>query len=181
MFHLAVAPGLELRQLELCDAGPLFELADRNRERLREWLNWVDRTRCADDVRQFIAAALEQWEAGLGPNAAILLDGAIIGSVGAHPYDLARRNCSIGYWIDEAHAGKGVVTRCAARFLDYLFDEVKLHRVEIRCGAGNDRSCAIPERLGFTREGVLREAEWVSGRWVDLVVWGLLEQEWKRA
>jgi len=54
-----------------------------------------------------------------------------------------------------------------------------MHRVEIRCGTGNHRSCAVPERLGFTREGVLREAQWVSGRWVDLVVWGMLEQEWK--
>jgi ribosomal-protein-serine acetyltransferase len=65
--------------------------------------------------------------------------------------------------------------------LDYLFDELGLHRVEIRCGTGNTRSCAIPERLGFTREGVLRQGEWVNDRWVDLVVWGMLEVEWRVA
>ena len=64
--------------------------------------------------------------------------------------------------------------------LDHIFDELGLHRVEIRCGTGNLRSCAIPERLGFTREGVVREAEWVNDRWVDLVVWGILEEDWRR-
>ena len=180
MFHKVVPPGIELRQLELGDAEPLFALADRNRERLREWLYWVDRTRSAEDVRQFIAGALDQSNAGLGPQAAILLNGEIIGSMGAHPFDTIRRSTSIGYWVDEAHAGKGIVTRCAAAFLDYLFDEAELHRVEIRCGTDNHRSCAIPERLGFTREGVLREAELVGDRWIDLVVWGMLAQDWKR-
>jgi ribosomal-protein-serine acetyltransferase len=60
-----------------------------------------------------------------------------------------------------------------------LFDEVELHRVTIQCGTGNHRSCAIPERLGFSREGVLREAEWVNDRWVDLVVWGMLASDWR--
>jgi ribosomal-protein-serine acetyltransferase len=181
MFHRVVAPGLELRQFLSSDAGEVFAVVDRNRERLREWLFWVDGTHSADQVREFIEAAQQQWDEGLGPNAAILYEGRIIGSMGSHHYDLARRNCSIGYWLDKAHAGRGIVTRCAASLLDYLFDEANLHRVEIRCGTGNHRSCAIPERLGFTREGVLRDAEWVGGRWVDLVVWGLLEHEWRRS
>ena len=54
-----------------------------------------------------------------------------------------------------------------------------MHRVEIRCATGNTRSCAIPARLGFTREGVLREAEIVGGRFLDLVVWSLLEQDYQ--
>jgi ribosomal-protein-serine acetyltransferase len=65
--------------------------------------------------------------------------------------------------------------------LDYLFEELGLHRVEIRCGTGNTRSCAIPERLGFTREGLLREAEWVNDRWLDLAVWGMTAEQWRAA
>ena len=63
--------------------------------------------------------------------------------------------------------------------LDYLFNELRLERMEIRCATGNTRSCAIPERLGFTREGVLRHGEWVNDRWVDLVVWGMLQEDWR--
>jgi ribosomal-protein-serine acetyltransferase len=70
------------------------------------------------------------------------------------------------------------MTRCCANLIDYLFREVGLHRVTIQCGTGNQRSCAIPERLGFTREGITREGEWVNDRWLDLVVWSMLERDW---
>ena len=180
LFSLAVAPGIELRQFEMGDAERVFAVADRNRAYLREWLPWVDRTHCVEEIRDYIAARLEQLEANQGPNAAILLDGEIAGAVGCHPIDWANRNCSVGYWIDAACQGRGVMTRCCAAMTTYLFEEMAVHRVTIQCGVGNRKSCAIPERLGFTREGVMREAEWVNDRWVDLVVWGMLAQDWKR-
>lgn len=179
-FYLEVAPGIELRQVQLADADALFALTDRNREYLREWLPWVDNTRSVNDTRNFIVSALAQFEAGHGPNAAIWVDGAIAGSVGCHPIDWANRSCSIGYCIDAVHQRKGIVSRSTERLIDYLFGEMRLHRVVIQCGTGNHKSCAIPRRLGFTREGVLHEAEWVSGRWVDLVVWSMLEQNWRK-
>lgn len=180
MFRKPIAPGLEMRLLDTGDAKPLYMLADRNRQRLRRWLPWVDQTRSQEDVRLFILRVLEQYHANLGPQTGIWLDGSLCGTVGCHPIDWSNRNCSLGYWIDSAQEGKGVITRCCVAMLDYLFDELGLHRAEIRCGTGNQRSCAIPERLGFTREGVVREAEWVNDRWVDLVVWGILEEEWRR-
>jgi ribosomal-protein-serine acetyltransferase len=179
LFHLVVAPGIELRQFEMSDAETLFTVADRNRPYLREWLPWVDRTHSADEIRDYIAARLEQFEARQGPNAAICLNGEIVGALGCHPIDWANRHCSIGYWIDAAHQGKGMMTRSCAALIDYLFHEMGIHRVTIQCGTGNPKSCAVPERLGFTREGVMREAEWVNDRWVDLVVWGMLAQDWK--
>jgi ribosomal-protein-serine acetyltransferase len=179
MFHIEVAPGFELRQFQMEDAEAVYAAADRNRAYLREWLPWVDRTRSAADIRDFIAARLEQFDRDQGPNAAIWLDGEIVGAVGCHPIDWLNRNCSLGYWLDATRQGKGVITRAVAGLIDYLFDDLGLHRITIQCGTGNHRSCAIPERLGFTREGVLREAEWVNDRWVDLVVWSMLAQDWK--
>jgi ribosomal-protein-serine acetyltransferase len=63
--------------------------------------------------------------------------------------------------------------------LEYLFDALELHRVEIRCGTGNTSSCAIPARLGFVQEGVARESQLVSGRWIDLSIWSMLREEWR--
>jgi ribosomal-protein-serine acetyltransferase len=179
MFHRVVAPGLELRQFQMQDAEEVFATADRNRDYLREWLPWVDKTRSPADIRDFIAARLEQFEANDGPTAAIHLDGRIVGAVGVHPIDWLNRACHLGYWLDPAEQGKGIVTRSVAVILDYLFEEVELHRVTIQCGTGNQKSCAIPERLGFTREGMMRDAQWVNDRWVDLVVWGMLARDWK--
>jgi ribosomal-protein-serine acetyltransferase len=106
--------------------------------------------------------------------------GEFAGGIGCHAIDWANRNCSIGYWVDAAHQGNGIVTRCCASMLDYLFDELGLHRVVIECGTGNARSCAIPERLGFRREGIKREAQLVGGRWLDLAMWSMLESDWPR-
>lgn len=179
MFRLAVAPGIEMRQYGPQDAEPIYALVDRNREHLRQWLPWVDHTHSAADVHDFIGRVRAQLDANQGPNTGIWADGVMVGNVGCHPIDWSNRNCSIGYWLDAGCQGRGLITRCCTVLLDYLFEEAGLHRVEIRCGTGNTRSCAIPQRLGFTREGVSFEAEWVGGRWVDLVVWGVLEHTWR--
>jgi ribosomal-protein-serine acetyltransferase len=179
MFRLQVAPGIQLKLLDTTEAKALYALADRNRARLRQWLPWVDQTRSPEDVRLFILRVLEQYHSNLGPQAGIWVDGVLSGTVGCHPIDWANRNCSLGYWLDAAGEGKGVITRCCAALADYAFDVLKLHRLEIRCGTGNLRSCAIPRRLGFTREGVARQAEWVNDRWVDLEIWSMLEDDWR--
>jgi ribosomal-protein-serine acetyltransferase len=141
----------------------------------------VDRTQSADDVRLFIDEVVTpQWADNRGPQCGIWIDGALAGSVGCHPIDWANRGCSIGYWIESRRQGQGIVTRSVAGMLDYLFDEMRLHRVVIQCGVGNRRSCAVPARLGFTKEGVLRQAERVNDRWLDLATWIILEDEWRR-
>lgn len=180
MFRRSVADNLELRQFMAEDAEPLFAEVERNREYLRHWLPWVDATTSSDVVLSFISRSEEQFEDGLGPNFGIWLEGALIGSIGCHPIDHANRRCSLGYWIAAGQQGRGTITRCCAHLLDYLFAELGLHRAEIHCGTGNARSGAIPRRLGFRQEGVMREAEWVSGRWVDLEIWSMLEADWQQ-
>jgi ribosomal-protein-serine acetyltransferase len=63
--------------------------------------------------------------------------------------------------------------------LEYLFDAKRLHRAVIQCAVGNLRSGAVPERIGFTKEGVLRHAQLLGNRWLDLAVWSMLEEEWR--
>ena len=179
MFVRKVAPGIELRLFEPRDAESVFVAVERNRIYLREWLPWVDVTSSAEDLRQFILKVREQFAAGRGPQCGIWVDGAVAGSLGCHPIDWPNRNCSIGYWIDQRHQGRGITTRCCESMLEYLFDELELHRVTIQCGVANTRSCAIPQRLGFSREGLIREGEWVNDRWLDLVSWGLLDCDWR--
>ncbi len=180
MFHLAVAPGVELRLFGLEDAPEIFGLVERNRARVGRWLPWVEHTHTVADVERFLREqAIPQYEDNRGVHAGIRVTGELAGSVGCHPIDWANRSTSIGYWIDSAYEGRGLITRSCELFLDYLFGDMQLHRVEIRCGTGNHRSCAVPERLGFVREGVAREAEWVHGGFHDLYVWSMLEQDWR--
>lgn len=179
MFRRGVAPGIEIRLFDLQEAEAIYAEVNRGREYLRRWLPWVDLTTSAADIREFISRVRGQYDANQGPQAGIWIEGAFAGSVGCHPVDWHNRTCSIGYWIAEQHQGKGIITRCCTTLLNYLFEDLRLHRVVIQCGTGNARSCAIPQRLGFVREGIAREGEWVNDRWIDLVVWSILEDEWR--
>lgn len=179
MFRRVAGPGIIMRQLEDADAEAIFAAADRNRSHLGEWLPWVARTSSAQDVRDFIGKARAQYQENRSPSSGIWMDGELAGCIGCHVVDYENRNCSIGYWLDHARQGQGIMTRCCTVLLDYLFGELQVHRVEIRAATGNVRSCAIPERLGFTREGIAREAQWVGERWLDMVIWSMLEAEWR--
>jgi ribosomal-protein-serine acetyltransferase len=87
------------------------------------------------------------------------------------------RKTGIGYWLAEEHQGRGLMTRAVQAVTDYAFDELELNRVEIQAGRDNRRSRAIPERLGFQQEGVLRDYERVGDRYLDIVVYALLAGE----
>lgn len=87
-------------------------------------------------------------------------------------------NAEIGVFIAASARGRGIVTRVVAAMLDWAFDERGLHRVEWRCASGNQASRRIPQRLGFTHEGTLREVFPVREERQDLEVWALLASEW---
>lgn len=179
MFHLDLGGGLELRLLEERHAEEVFRATERNREQLREWLPWVDRTHSVEEPRQFILKSLEQYANREALSAGIFAYGELAGTIGLHKVDMLNHGTSIGYWLGGAYQGRGLMTRACRAMVSHAFAEYALHRIEIRCAPGNVKSCAIPQRLGFVREGTAREAEWVNDRYLDLVIWGMLVQDWK--
>lgn len=178
MFRWDIGDHIELRLLEEHHADEVYAAVERNRDHLRRWLPWVDRTRGVEDVRNFLSGASDAYHRGEELHAGIFSYGKFAGTVAHHRIDVLNRNVSIGYWLDATVEGKGIMTRCCRTLVRHLFEERKLHRVEIRCASGNTRSCAVANRLGFTREGVMRDNQWVNDRYLDMVVWSLLEQEY---
>ena len=86
----------------------------------------------------------------------------------------------MGYWLDAGFEGRGLVTRAVTAVLDHAFGPLGLHRVELQTTTDNTRSLRVAERLGFTQEGVLREAAAFPGERRDVVVHGLLAREWHK-
>jgi ribosomal-protein-serine acetyltransferase len=178
-------PGMELpprldalgiRPLGAEDASELYALVKANPD-LEDWMPWAEKQDLAATER-FIAGTEKQLSENDGFQAAIAPDGPIIGVVGFHSVDWVNRNTSIGYWLSAEARGKGVMTTAVGALVDHAFSEWKLHRIEIHCAPENRRSRAIPERLGFREEATLRETELVGSRYLDSVVYGLLEKEW---
>jgi len=80
--------------------------------------------------------------------------------------------------VGQSHQGRGLVPHATAALLTRAFRVDGLNRVEIRCAEGNHRSRAVPRRLGFQEEGLLRDAEWLYDHFVDHVVYGMLAADW---
>ena len=179
MFTCRIDDALELRPLEHAHADDLYAVVDQNRAYLRRWMGWVDKTKGVEDIRDFIGRSLEQHARNDGFVAGVWHDGRIVGTIGMLYLRPEPRRTEIGYWLAEPLQGKGIVTRGCRRFIDYLFDDVKLNRVEIRCATENHRSRAIPKRLGFKEEGVLRQMQVTDGGLVDHAVYGMLAGEWR--
>ena len=91
------------------------------------------------------------------------------------------RSAEVGYWLDAGFEGRGLVTRALTAVLDHAFGPLGLRRVGLEATADNVRSRSVAERLGFTQEGVLREAAAFPDERRDLVVYGLLAREWRKA
>ena len=169
----------ELRLVEEADAEKLFGLIDRNRQYLRRWLPWVDGNMTINDTLAFIRHSQEQYAGRKGFQTAIWFSDEIAGIIGYHPIDWQNGTVMIGYWLGEQFQGKGIMTESCRALVNYAFDELKLNRVEIRCATGNTKSCAIPVRLQFTEEGVIKEGEWLYDHFVDLVLYRMLAHDWK--
>ncbi len=180
MFVWRLNEHTELRLVEERHAEALFDLVDRNRHHLREWLPWVDGSNSVEDTREFIRGVLRRFADGNGFAAGIWHHGVLAGMIDLHAIDYVNHSTSIGYWISRGFQGKGIVTTACRAVVDYAFEELGLNRVEIRCAPGNRRSRAIPERLGFVQEGTLRQVQWLNDRFEDLVVYSMLANEWRR-
>lgn len=171
---------IELQIMQHHHAEPLYKIIDASRSYLGEWLPWVAGAKSSQDTLDFIDTTVEQFKSNKGFQSVIILDGAVSGAIGFHAIDWSHLKCSIGYWLAPGLQGRGVMTRCTQFIVGYAFEQYQLHRVEIRCGEGNLRSRAIPERLGFVKEGVARECEKMSdGRFISHVVYGMLARDWK--
>lgn len=179
MFRYEIGVDAELRMLQDRHAEELFALVDRNREYLREWLPFLDATTSVEDERDFIKSALERFASDGSFAAGIWFKGKIAGGIGLHAIDWANKKTSIGYWISEDCQGHGLVTRSCVALIDYAINELGLNRVEMHVAPENIKSRAIPERLGFTQEGILRRVAWHYDHYLDLVVYAMLSDEWK--
>ena len=95
-------------------------------------------------------------------------------------FDINRlHHCAeIGYWLSERFTGRGIVTRGTAALLDHAFGPLELNRVIIRAATTNARSYAVAVRLGFTKEGVERQRVRHPDHYDDMVVYGMLADEW---
>lgn len=169
---------LVLRRFRPADAETLA--AYRSAPEVARYQSWeapypVEKARYA--VESMVAADPEQpgwfqWAIEL------TAERAHIGDVGVNLHDNLMQ-AEIGYTLAPERQGHGYATEAVRAVLDHLFRVRGLHRVSAECDARNIASARLLERLGFTREGLLRQQTWIKGEWTDDLRYGLLAEEWR--
>jgi ribosomal-protein-serine acetyltransferase len=178
MFYRQLDNESELRLPHTWQAEAIFAAVDANREHLRPWLPWVDRSASVADTYAFIRESLGRLAQDSTFDAGIWRLGELVGMIGLFHGNTRHRNVEIGYWLAEGAQGKGLVSKACRAMTSYAFGSLGVERVVIRAATGNTSSRAVAERLGFAHEGTLRRNEWLYNRYVDHESYSMLRDEW---
>lgn len=176
------SPRLELRPFRRRDLDALVDAASDSITDLNRWLPWAHVGYGRRDALVFLRDSVSAWGEGRAFDFTIRYHdqpGFHVGNVSVWFVSRQSRVGEVGYWIRSSETRTGVATEAAARVLEVAFDELALHRVVLRIAVGNRGSERVAEKLGFTREGLLRQELQINGQWVDHSIWGLLESEYR--
>lgn len=170
-----ISDKIAIREVKGEDAELLFNILDAERSEMRQWLPFVDATEQVDDILTYINLVKETENTQY----ALLYDGEHIGLAGFNVADSVNHRIEIGYWMSPHYEGKGIMTETVKELIKIAFFEKNMNRIQIRVAVGNEKSSRIPERLGFTLEGVERDGELlVDNQFADIRVYSLLKKEY---
>ena len=199
MFQLTVDNEVTVRTLHPDDAEAFFRLLERNRARLRPWIDPSSLPETAQATRIF---TIECYFGSLDPLTAIetpYIDevrpyyppsdppmemgiwfrGNLAGEITLSTLEGSSTAAEFGYWIDADHEGKGLVTRCIRALMEHAIDTMAIERFVIGCALQNQRSRAVPERLGYRLQATIPNGEVVGEFTYDRVVYEIRSTEWR--
>jgi RimJ/RimL family protein N-acetyltransferase len=177
------APSLETKRLVLraLDHGDAPAVAARaGDKRVARYLISVPSPYPIALAMRWITARVAWWRQGRGITLAIArreTPADLIGSVSLRRY-LRDRRAELGYWLGADTWGNGFATEAAGAMVDFGFGELGLERIYAQVLDGNDASCRVLDKLGMSNEGVRRRHIRKGKRLCDVVMFGMLRDEW---
>lgn len=159
------------------------ELRAASRAYLTPWEpTWGDDALTRDAYRRRLRHYMQEWRAGEGYTFFIFLSRQRRLAGGISLSNVRRgvaQSASVGYWMGEAHAGQGIMTESLCALLPFIFDELRLNRLEAACLPSNAPSRAVLRKVGFREEGIARHYLKINGRWHDHLLFGLLVGDYR--
>jgi RimJ/RimL family protein N-acetyltransferase len=169
---------LDLRPLAPPDAAAVYAMrSDPVVQRYGSHPAWTDPQLAVDYIERDIQA----MAAGTHAQFAVVrrADAAVIGTVTLYALDAQCRRAEVGYALRVSEWGQGYANEAVTALLDWGFEHLDLNRIEADIDPRNEPSARALERLGFAREGHLRERWIVGGEVCDSLIYGLLARDWK--
>jgi RimJ/RimL family protein N-acetyltransferase len=139
------------------DGKAVYDAIQASLNELKPWMAWAHTKQSEQDVEANIRDSIAKFitREDLRLHLFNKETGEFIGSSGLHRINWDVPKFEIGYWIDTRYSGKGYITEATEAITNFAFTELNAKRVEIRCDSRNNKSRAIPEKLGFKLEGIL--------------------------
>lgn len=171
---IQITPVLSVRRAAMEDAPVIFETIQSERNFLKEWLPFVEKTKEIGDTEAFLKAGFAADE----PIFMMIHDNDFAGLIGFTNYDRDNHKAELGYWLKEKKQKQGIVSLSVPVMLRYGFENMALNRIQIKAAAENLKSRRVAESFRFKLEGMERDGELLSsGLYTDLAVYSLLRRD----
>ena len=165
---IPVSQQIELRSVEERYTTDLHNLVIKNKIFLQTAFDWAQHVGSEEDTRRNVQSNQMLHQRGYAKMFLIFHEDALAGVLSFNAIEPANKTGYIGYWLDEAHQGKGILSRSLQAFMRHYVELGTVRRFVIKCRVDNHSSNAVALRNGFILEGCLREAEYLNGRYDDV-------------
>jgi RimJ/RimL family protein N-acetyltransferase len=170
---------LILRPIALDDKYEIFEY--RSDEESNKYQGWIPKT--IADVESFIGKISTKINEAETWFQFVIIEKEthkIIGDLGVHFFDSENKQVEIGCTLNKDFQNIGYATESVKRVIDYLFNELNKHRIIASIDPDNKSSIRLVERIGFRKEAHFVESLLINGKWVDDLIYALLEKDWEK-
>ena len=169
---IPVTQEIELRAVEERYAAELHNLVVKNKTFLQTAFDWAQHVGSEEDTRRNVQSNQMLHQRGYAKMFLIFKYDALVGVLSFNTIEPTNTAGYIGYWLDEAHQGQGILSQSLQAFMRYYAERGEIRRFVIKCRVANQQSNSVAVRNGFTLEGCLREAEYLNGRFDDVNIYG---------
>ena len=170
---------VRLRPIQVRDAEAWYELRARNHAWLSSWEATTPGGSSQQlTFKQMVRRLRREARAGRVLPFAVLYEGKLVGQLTvANIIWGSVCSASMGYWVDQRHAGRGIIPTAVALATDHCFKVVRLHRMEVAIRPENHASLRVVEKLGFRSEGLRPKYLHIDGEWRDHLLFALNADE----
>ena len=159
-------------------ARELFALIQTNLAHLNQWLNWPGLMKTPLDVASFLNTAARHNHTGTALILLLQYQGKICGVLSYNDFQAHDGSANIGYWLGAAYQGHGIISTALPVLIQHGFQQLGLQQVFIRVGVGNDKSAAIPKRLGFEWMHIDEDGEILHQQAMNHHVYVMRQEDW---
>lgn len=168
---------LLLRRIEPGDLEDIFEYASD--PEVAKYCTWEAHS-SLEESTDFLKSVLDRYENGEVAPWGIVhkADGKLVGTCSFLGWSIRDARAEIGFALSRKYWGCGLMTEAVREIISFGFREMKLNRIQGNCEVENAASARVMEKAGMKLEGVLRETQFLKGRWVSVCMYSILKKEW---